>query len=290
MKLTPSPSSPSPPPPFPAVAGAGKVYLEDTMPKVSSTQVTIKVRKAAAFKVCCAHRRRAHEALPARQARAQGRRADRHEDLRVRRRRPARLSARAATRRCRRARTPSGSSPVRARPRTSRRASIVRWRVSLVTSHRRSLSTSTPTTRSSAGSQLRQFGGLAEFSGPIATVRCHEDNVLRQAASWPSRGTGGCSSSTAAARCGSRSSATWSPGSRRRTAGPGSSSTPACATSRCCGTCRSGSRRSARSRGRAARQARGRSTCPVEFGGITFRPGAMLTSDDDGIVVLDALA
>ena len=28
---------------------------------------------------------------------------------------------------------------------------------------------------------------------------------------------------------------------------------------------------------------------PVEFGGITFRPGAMLTSDDDGIVVLDAI-
>ena len=27
---------------------------------------------------------------------------------------------------------------------------------------------------------------------------------------------------------------------------------------------------------------------PVEFGGITFHPGAMLTSDDDGIVVLDA--
>ena len=28
---------------------------------------------------------------------------------------------------------------------------------------------------------------------------------------------------------------------------------------------------------------------PVEFGGITFTPGAILTSDDDGIVVLDGL-
>jgi regulator of ribonuclease activity A len=27
---------------------------------------------------------------------------------------------------------------------------------------------------------------------------------------------------------------------------------------------------------------------PVEFGGITFRPGSLLTSDEDGIVVLDA--
>jgi len=36
---------------FPAVAEAGKVYFEDTLPKVGSTQVTITVRKAAAFKV-----------------------------------------------------------------------------------------------------------------------------------------------------------------------------------------------------------------------------------------------
>ena len=36
---------------FPAVAGAGKVYLEDKMPRVSSTQVTIKVRNPAAFRV-----------------------------------------------------------------------------------------------------------------------------------------------------------------------------------------------------------------------------------------------
>ena len=35
---------------FPAVAEAGKVYLEDTLPKVGSTQVTITVRKAA-FKI-----------------------------------------------------------------------------------------------------------------------------------------------------------------------------------------------------------------------------------------------
>ncbi len=26
--------------------------------------------------------------------------------------------------------------------------------------------------------QFRQFGGLAEFAGPIATVRCHQDNAL----------------------------------------------------------------------------------------------------------------
>jgi hypothetical protein len=36
---------------FPAAAGAGKIYLEDTLPKVSSTQVTVTVRKAAAFNI-----------------------------------------------------------------------------------------------------------------------------------------------------------------------------------------------------------------------------------------------
>ena len=33
----------------------------------------------------------------------------------------------------------------------------------------------------SCETQLRQFGGLHAFSGPIATVRCHEDNVLLRA-------------------------------------------------------------------------------------------------------------
>jgi regulator of ribonuclease activity A len=33
----------------------------------------------------------------------------------------------------------------------------------------------------SCETQLRQFGGVRSFSGPIATVRCHEDNVLLRA-------------------------------------------------------------------------------------------------------------
>ena len=33
----------------------------------------------------------------------------------------------------------------------------------------------------SCETQLRQFGGLRTFSGPIATVRCYEDNVLLRA-------------------------------------------------------------------------------------------------------------
>ena len=33
----------------------------------------------------------------------------------------------------------------------------------------------------SCETQLRQFGGARSFSGPIATVRCYEDNVLLRA-------------------------------------------------------------------------------------------------------------
>jgi hypothetical protein len=36
---------------MPAVAGAGTIVLQDTMPRVSSTQVSVTVRKAAAFRV-----------------------------------------------------------------------------------------------------------------------------------------------------------------------------------------------------------------------------------------------
>jgi regulator of ribonuclease activity A len=33
----------------------------------------------------------------------------------------------------------------------------------------------------SCETQFRQFGGVRAFSGPVATVRCHEDNVLLRA-------------------------------------------------------------------------------------------------------------
>jgi hypothetical protein len=36
---------------FPAVAAAGKVVLDDSMPRFSSTQVTVTARKAAAFRI-----------------------------------------------------------------------------------------------------------------------------------------------------------------------------------------------------------------------------------------------
>jgi hypothetical protein len=36
---------------FPSVVGAAKIYLEDTIPKTGSSQVSVTTRKAAAFKI-----------------------------------------------------------------------------------------------------------------------------------------------------------------------------------------------------------------------------------------------
>ena len=44
---------------FPAAAGAGKIYFEDTIPKTGKTQVSVAVRKPAAFKILLEPRRRA---------------------------------------------------------------------------------------------------------------------------------------------------------------------------------------------------------------------------------------
>ncbi len=41
---------------------------------------------------------------------------------------------------------------------------------------------------------------------------------------------------------------------------------------------------------RSAKTGAGELDVPVTFGEVTFRPGAMLYSDEDGIVVLDAPA
>lgn len=134
--------------------------------------------------------------------------------------------------------------------------------------------------------QLRQYGGRREFSGPIRTVRCHEDNVLVKATlSEPGEGAvlvvdGGGSLHTAligdviaglAVRTG------WSGvvvnGAVRDVAGLASLGLGVKALG-------SNPRRSGKT-------GAGEVDVPVTFGAVTFRPGATLFSDDDGIVVLE---
>ena len=78
---------------------------------------------------------------------------------------------------------------------------------------------------------FRSFGGRPRFHGPIATLRCFEDNSLvREWLAQP--GAGACWSSTAAAACAARCSAINWARSASRTAGAASSSTAASATPR----------------------------------------------------------
>ena len=134
---------------------------------------------------------------------------------------------------------------------------------------------------------FRQFGAIASFSGAVSTVRCHEDNVLlKQQASTQGGGRvlvvdGGGSLRVALLGdmvAGLAAANGWVGlivnGCVRDVAvlrhlpvgikALGSNPRP------------------------SGKSGLGEIDVPVEFGGITFRPGAILTSDDDGIVVLDA--
>ena len=133
---------------------------------------------------------------------------------------------------------------------------------------------------------FHQFGGVASFAGPISTVLCHEDNVvLKRHLGEPGRGRvlvvdGGGSLRVALLGdmvAGLAAENGWAGlvlnacvrdvaalrllhvGIKARGTNP-------------------------RPSGKAGA---GEIDVPVEFGGVTFLPGAMLYSDDDGVVVVD---
>jgi len=131
---------------------------------------------------------------------------------------------------------------------------------------------------------FRQFGGVTEFSGPIATIRCFEDNVLLKArVSEPGEGRvlvvdGGGSTRVALLGdvvAGLAAASGWAGivvhGCVRDVAvlrhlpigikALGSNPRP------------------------SGKEGAGEVDVDVGFGDITFTPGAILTSDDDGIVV-----
>jgi len=137
----------------------------------------------------------------------------------------------------------------------------------------------------SCETQFRQFGGVRSFSGPIATVRCHADNVLvREAVSEPGHGRVLVVDGGGLLRCALVGDKVAGLAAANGWAGIVVNAcvrdTPALAGLaigiKALGT-------NPRPSGKTGA---GERDVPVAFGGVTFTPGALLWSDDDGIVVL----
>jgi regulator of ribonuclease activity A len=134
---------------------------------------------------------------------------------------------------------------------------------------------------------FRQFGGIAAFDGPIATVRCLEDNVLvRQRVSEPGEGRvlvvdGG--GSLRVALVGE------SVASLARDNGWAGLIVHACVRdSAALGELALGIKALGTHPKPSSKTGEGEIDVPVTFGGVIFHPGARVASDDDGIVVLGA--
>jgi regulator of ribonuclease activity A len=132
--------------------------------------------------------------------------------------------------------------------------------------------------------QLRQYGGRRAFSGRIVTVRCHQDNaLLKSILGEPGEGRvlvvdGGGSLHTALMGDVIASTAVengWS-----GVVINGAVRDVAALRELDLGVKALGSNPR-----RSGKEGTGERDVPVAFGGVTFRPGAELFSDDDGILV-----
>jgi regulator of ribonuclease activity A len=133
--------------------------------------------------------------------------------------------------------------------------------------------------------QLRQFGGRRRFHGPIRTVACFEDNALvRQVLSEPGDGAvlvvdGGGSLHTALVGdliAGLAQANGWA----------GLVVHGAVRDTEALGGLAIGIKALGSNPRKSAKAATGQIDVPVRFGGVTFRPGEHLYSDEDGVVVL----
>lgn len=133
--------------------------------------------------------------------------------------------------------------------------------------------------------ELRQYGGVRAFSGEIATLRCQEDNVLlRRCVGEP----------------GNRRVLIVDGGASRRCALLGDNIAALAVENGWAGIVINGCVRDAAVLGtlelgvsalathpRASGKAgAGELAVPVTFGGVTFSPGALVASDEDGLVVI----
>ena len=135
--------------------------------------------------------------------------------------------------------------------------------------------------------QFRQFGGVQAFSGAVSTVRCYEDNVLlKQQISTPGEGRVLVVDAGGSMRCALVGDIIAGIGVEQGWAGivlHGCVRDVAALRELPIGVKALGTNPR-----RSEKRGEGAIDVPVTFGEVTFRPGAMLHSDEDGIVVLDA--
>lgn len=132
--------------------------------------------------------------------------------------------------------------------------------------------------------QLRSFGGIAQFEGPIRTVRCFQDNALvKQILQTPGDGAvlvvdGAGSLETALMGDLIAQSAV--------DAGWAGVIIHGCVRdSVALGRMPLGVKALGTNPRKSAKEGAGETDVPVEFGGVVFRPGARLFADQDGILI-----
>ena len=139
----------------------------------------------------------------------------------------------------------------------------------------------------SCDTQFRQFGGRREFVGPVRTVRCHQDNaLLKKVLGTPGDGAvlvvdGGGSLHTALvgdliAELG------------RSNGWAGIIAHGAIRDSAVIATMDIGVKALGTNPRKSTKTGAGEADVDVAFGGVTFRVGDIVHSDDDGIVVTTA--
>ena len=137
----------------------------------------------------------------------------------------------------------------------------------------------------SCDTQFRQFGGRTRFQGEIVTVRCHEDNaLLKQVVRQPGAGKVVVVDADGSVHCAMM-------GDKMAeiavsTAGKASSSTEPFATPHCLPPLDIGIKALGTNPRKSHKHGAGPPGRPVAFGGAVFTPGAVVVSDEDGVVVL----
>ncbi len=133
--------------------------------------------------------------------------------------------------------------------------------------------------------QFRQFGGLAEFAGPITTVRCHQDNaLLKSVLSEPGNGRvlvvdGGGSLHTALVGDVIAELA-------RANGWAGLLIHGAVRDAATLRTLQIGIKALGTNPRKSSKTGSGERDVVIVLGGVEFRPGEIAFSDDDGVVVV----